>query len=257
MLESELETTMQIARQAGSIAMKHFRKAPEYWHKEDGQGRVSVADLEVDAYLHEALDAAFPKDAILSEERDDDPARLDAQRIWIIDPIDGTEAYLNGQEFFSVSLGLVQNGEVILGVVYAPAIELMYCAYLGGGARLNGKSIRISEQQDITQAKILASGARYNREMIKAMPVLDLHFRPSVALRLGLMASGDFDASFAMRPSWEWDLAAGMLILEEAGGILVDGDGLRPKFNAPHPQIKGMIAGAPILVHELLKRIKD
>ena len=250
----ELDFLTRVAKGAGEIAMRHFRKAPEYWHKGDGQGRVSVADIEVDTYLHEEIGREFPNDAILSEERASDAARLANSRVWIIDPIDGTEAFLNGQKFFTTSLALVENGVPVVGLVYAPASDRLYTAVRGEGAFYNGKAIKVCDVAGLLDAKILASGARYNREMIQQEPALDLHFRPSIALRLALIAQGKFHASFAMRASWEWDLAAGILILQEAGGLLTDGFGKVPKFNSDPPQIDGMIAGTPKLVHELIKR---
>lgn len=249
----ELEFLINTAKGAGAIAMTHFRKAPEYWDKGEGQGRVSVADMEVDEYLHNEIGRAFPNDAILSEERASDLARLSNPRVWIIDPIDGTEAYLNGQKFFTTSLALVENGIPTVGVVYAPVSKRMFAAVKGEGARYNDKPIHVKKAK-LKDAKILASGARYNRDMINQDPTLDLHFRPSIALRLALIAQGKFDGTFAMRPSWEWDIAAGMLILQEAGGRLTDGAGDVPNLNAEHPSINGMIAGAPNLVHELVKR---
>ncbi len=249
----ELDFLLGVAKGAGAIAMKHFGKAPEYWDKGGGQGRVSVADMEVDSYLHDEIGRAFPDDAILSEERVSNVERLTNPRVWIIDPIDGTEAYLNGQKFFTTSLALVENGVPIVGVIYAPASDRMFTAIKGEGATYNGQPIQVQESR-LDAAKILASSARYNRAMINQAPPLDLHFRPSIALRLALIAQGKYNGTFAMRPSWEWDIAAGMLILQEAGGVLTDGEGNVPNLNAKHPSINGMIAGAPNLVHELVKR---
>ena len=249
----ELDFAVGLAKEAGNIALSYFGKAPEYWHKDNDQGRVSVADLEVDQYICDAIAQRYPDDAILSEERADDAERLSAKRVWIIDPIDGTEAYLNGQDFFSISIALIENNVTVMGVVYAPAHERMYTAVKGSGAFLNGEPIRISGV--VEGAKILASGASYNQELIRKEPPLNLHFRPSVAYRLAMIAEGYFDGTFALRKTWEWDIAAGDLLVTEAGGVMVDRHGNRPEFNQDIAHWNGMIAGSSKLVQDLLERI--
>lgn len=248
---------LDAAKGAGDIALSFFGRSPKFWEKEDDQGPVSEADLAVNEFLVEYFSRTLPDHVILSEESEDDPARLGADAIVVIDPIDGTKAYLNGEDFFAVSIAIVKNGEPHHGVVYAPKIGDIYLASKGKGATLNGEPMAVSNCEDLTEAKILASRAGHNRAALDKEPKLANHFRPSIALRLALVACGKFDLTVALRPSWDWDLAAGDLLVREAGGMLLDRTGNLPNYNNINPQQNGIVAGPPNLVKAFLNRIEN
>jgi myo-inositol-1(or 4)-monophosphatase len=241
------------AREAGKIALGYWRKNPRYWEKDGGAGPVSEADLAVNAILAEKLRAARPDYGWLSEESEDDPARLSAARVFILDPIDGTRAFLAGEKGFSHALAVVEAGRVIAGVVYLPAAEKLYEAEAGEGARLNGAAIRPSGHETADGARILASSHALRTEhWPKGVPKAERHFRPSLAYRICRVADGSFDATLTFRPCWEWDIAAASLIAEEAGASVTGGEGEALAFNAPIPRAQGLIAAPPALHVALL-----
>lgn len=256
MLELKACQLQDVMFEAGEIAMRYWRNDPENWQKDDEQGPVSEADLAVNAYLVKTLSTLDADAAILSEEMEDDLSRLQSAKCWVIDPIDGTKAYLKGENYFSISVALVENGRPIWGGIYAPALNQYYHARKDQGAFCGDAQLQISKVA-IDQATILASRAKYNRDILDHSPALNSTFRPSIALRMAMVASGEFDGSFGLRPSWDWDIAAGDLIITEAGGKVVDQNGQIPRYNQLTPQQNGIVAGSPDLVKSILKRIKE
>lgn len=250
----DLALLTRAARIAGPIALRHFRQDPKTWDKDDGAGPVSEADLEVDAALAEVLRGARPDYGWMSEETPDDPDRLDRERVFVVDPIDGTRAFLEGTSAFSHALAVVERGRVIAAVVYLPAQERLYAAALGQGATLNGAPIRVSDAESPAAATILATRPSLLPEHWPGgVPDAERGYRPSLAYRLCLVAEGRFDALVTFRDSWEWDIAAGTLIIREAGGIVTDAGGGAPDFNTPRRQQGGCIAAAPGLHARLLE----
>ncbi|MHA3979753.1 inositol monophosphatase family protein [Halovulum sp. GXIMD14794] len=251
--EADLALLIEAARVAGPIALRHFRSDPKVWDKADGAGPVSEADLEVDAALAKVLRAARPDYGWLSEETPDDADRLSRDRVFLIDPIDGTRAFIEGTSAFSHALAVVERGQVIAAVVFLPAQDRLYAAATGQGATLNGAAIRVSGAEDPARATILATRPSLKPEYWPGgVPDAERGYRPSLAYRLCLVAEGRFDALVTFRDSWEWDIAAGTLIVREAGGIVTDAGGGAPDFNAPHRQQGGCIAAAPGLHARLL-----
>ncbi len=241
------------AFEAGKIALSYHRQDPEFWEKDQEQGPVSEADLAVNQYLMNYFAEHLPEYAILSEEIEDDLARLNADKLIVIDPIDGTKAYLKGEEHFAVAIALFKQNDVTHAVIYAPAKNDMYWAMRGGGAYRNDEPIHVSDQDELSDARVLASRAKYNRGLIDALD-LQTHFRPSIALRLAYVAEGSFDLTLALRPSWDWDIMAGDLIVREAGGKVIDADGNTPLYNRKNPQQNGIIAGNIKLVEMLFNQ---
>ncbi|WP_102109135.1 3'(2'),5'-bisphosphate nucleotidase CysQ [Oceaniglobus roseus] len=256
MPETDLELLVRAAREAGGIARPHWRSDPRTWDKGDGAGPVTEADLAVNAHLHALLGAARPGYGWLSEESEDDPARLSAERVFIVDPIDGTRAFIAGETAWSHSLAVAENGRITTAAVYLPVADKLYAAAAGQGATLNGAPIRTSAATDPETATLLASRPVVHPDRWRApMPTFARHFRPSLAYRLCLVAEGRFDAMLALRPTWEWDVAAGTLIVTEAGGTATSRTGAPLTFNARHPQIDGTLAAAPALHAPLLSRL--
>ncbi|PHP27413.1 3'(2'),5'-bisphosphate nucleotidase CysQ [Limimaricola cinnabarinus] len=246
----DLALLVAAAQAAAPIACAYG--APKVWDKPDGGGPVCEADLAVDAMLRERLGAARPGYGWLSEETADAPERLKAERIFIIDPIDGTRAYLEGSRDWAHSLAIAENGRITAACVLLPRRELLYTATLGGGAMLNGAPIRASTETDPARATLLGPRLAMSPEHWTGgeVPPVRRAFRSALAWRLCLLAEARFDAMLTIRPTWEWDIAAGSLILTEAGGTATDRRGAMLSFNKPHPQSDGVLAGGAL--HEVL-----
>jgi myo-inositol-1(or 4)-monophosphatase len=246
--ETDLTLLREAAEEAGKIALRYWKNAPEAWDKGDGAGPVSEADLAVNAMLEDALRTARPDYGWLSEESVDDPARLGADYCFIIDPIDGTRAYLQGDGGFAHALAVTKAGRVVAGVVHMPALGMTYSAVLDGPAMLNGMQITTNTRAEIAGAEVLTSKLSDNPSQWKrGVPGYQRHFRSSLAWRLCLVAEGRFDATISMRPAWEWDTAAASLIAERAGLYTTDREGRPLRFNASMPQANGLIVANPAL----------
>lgn len=254
---NDLPLLIDAARAAGEIATRYWRQHPKTWEKPGHQGPVSEADIAVDEMLCEMLLSARPDYGWLSEETDDDPARLGTRRVFIVDPIDGTRAYLGGERTFAHSLAVVEDGRAVAGVVYLPQHDKLYCATEGGGAKLNDVPLTASPRRKLDGADVLiARPALEPRHWADEVPEVKRHLRPSLAYRLCLVAEGRFDAMVTLRDSWNWDIAAGALIVSEAGGKLSDRRGKPLSFNLPHPVSTGVIAaGNPVLHADLIGRL--
>ncbi|MCF6444767.1 3'(2'),5'-bisphosphate nucleotidase CysQ [Nereida sp. MMG025] len=253
MQESDLDLLVRAAHQAGDIARGFFRADPKVWDKADNAGPVTEADLRVNDMLETMLPQARPGYGWLSEETEDVSDRHDASRIFVIDPIDGTRAFIEGSRTWSHSLAIVENGVPIAAVVYLPMMDKMYTASRGGGAFLNETSMRVATSKPVDESTVLAAKPNFeNHHWKDGTPPVIPHFRSSLAYRLALVAQGRFDAMITLRPTWEWDVAAGALLVEEAGGTVTGRLGEAPLFNNTHPQLSGMIAGQPQLHDTLL-----
>lgn len=253
--DDDLALLTEAALAAGEIAKRHFGEGPRSWDKGSGQGPVSEADLEVNAMLHDRLQAARPDYGWLSEETGDSAARLKRERVFIIDPIDGTRAFLDGQTGFAHALAVVEKGEPVAAVVHLPMLERTYSAALGRGAYLGAQRLRVAPRTALTGARVLASRPHLTETFWPGgVPLLDRHFRTSIAWRLALVADGTFDAMFSLRPTWHWDIAAGALLVREAGGTVSTGQGAVLEFNTPDPQSDGIIAAGSAVHAALLSR---
>lgn len=245
----DLALLTEAAHAAAKIANRYWRSDQRVTFKDAGAGPVSEGDIAVDTYLRETLTAARPDYGWLSEETEDDPARLGADRVFIVDPIDGTRAYVDGQPTWAHSLAVVENGQTTAAVVYLPQREKLYAATPGQGATLNGEPICATTTADTDGASVLASRPLFDAEnWAGPVPKMERHFRPSLAYRLCLVAEGRFDAMLTLRPTWDWDIAAGALIVTEAGAVVTDADGRPLRFNSPTASSAGAIA-APVDLH--------
>lgn len=241
------------AHEAGKIALRYWRNAPEAWEKDDGAGPVSEADLAVDRHLQSLLMGAHPDYGWLSEETPDSASRLAHQRVFILDPIDGTRAYLAGDEDFAVSLALAQEGRIIAALVHLPARGVTYSATETGPALKNGQAISASARRDLTGADVLVTRANMEPSYWpQGVPQMKSGFRSSLALRLCLAAEGRYDAMLTFRDTWEWDSAAGSLIALRAGCLVTDQYGQALRFNQPRPLSPGLFAAPPPLHKELM-----
>jgi myo-inositol-1(or 4)-monophosphatase len=254
--ESDLALLIDAAHAAGHVAARFWRQSPRTWTKDDHQGPVSEADYAIDNMLRDTLTAARPDYGWLSEETEDGTARLSARRTFIVDPLDGTRAFLNSDRTFAHSLAVAEEGRVVAGVVFLPLRDKLYTASLGGGAALNGTPIRSGSRSGLDGAELLVAGAAMQPKYWRGhAPQIHRHLRPSLAYRLCLVAEGRFDAMLTIRDSWHWDIAAGALILSEAGAIVTDRLGSAIDFNTAHPVSRGVVAAGPALHGEMLARL--
>lgn len=252
---TDLDLILDAAREAGALAVSAREAGLKIWSKEGGSP-VTDADLAVDALLKERLEAARPDYGWLSEETADDPARLTTPRQFVVDPIDGTAAYLKGKPWFAVSIAVVENGRPIAGVVYAPALDELYVATAGGGATLNGAAITPSLTADLEHSAMLGDAKMFAHPAWPTpWPTMRVESRNSIAYRLCLVASGDFDSAVALSPKNEWDLAAADLICGEAGAVLTDHKGRSFTYNRPNPLLPSVVCANKALAPLILSRV--
>lgn len=253
--DPDLALLLEAAQGAGAIARRHFKAGGKVWDKGGGQGPVTEADLAVNDYLHGHLTAARPGWGWLSEESAplEDTARLATETAFVIDPIDGTRAFADGQPSFAHALAVVRQGRPVAAVVHLPLLDLTYAATRDGGATLNGAPIRHSGRADPAGARVLASRAALDPAVWPGgVPALSRHFRPSLAWRLALVGEGAFDASLTLNPAWDWDIAAASLIATEAGALVTDRTGQPLRFNTESARSPGVLAAAPALHAQLM-----
>ena len=225
-MTKELEEAISAAREAGEVLREGFG----WQHSVRYKGEVDLVtevDEQAERVIKEILLGAFPSYGMLAEESGRSSGREDAR--WIVDPLDGTTNYAHGLPIFAVSIALERAGEVVLGVVHDPIREETYLAERGGGATLNGEPIKVSDNDELIQA-LIATGFPYDRaEMPEALELFGrfaaitrgMRRLGSTALDLCYVAAGRLDGYYE-RGIWAWDIAAGGLILEEAGGKVTD-----------------------------------
>lgn len=244
----DLALLLQAAEVGGAIAMTHWRKHPRAWEKPDGGGPVSEADLAVDRALAGILRPARPHYGWLSEETPDNPDRLTQEQVFILDPIDGTRAFLAGEDAFAISLAVASAGRITAAVVHLPARALTYAAEAGGPATCNGVPIHASSRTRLEGADISTTQSALAAEHWPGgLPSLRRSYRRSLAWRICRVAEGRHDALITLRETWEWDSAAGALIAEAAGCRVTDRRGGPLTFNATRPRANGVIIAPPAL----------
>ena len=239
----DLALLTEAAREAGRIALRYWRNSPQVWDKGGEHGPVTEADLAVNDMLKAKLLAARPDYGWLSEETPDSADRLAVDTVFIVDPIDGTRAFIAGEETFAHSLAVVQRGKVTAGVVYLPAMDRIYTASETSAPMRDGEMIRASGRERLEGANILTTKANMVPEKWPGgVPEITRSFRASLAYRLCLAAEGRFDGMLTLRDAWEWDIAAGSLIAERAGAVVTDRLGKALRFNTPGAMAEGVLA---------------
>ena len=255
--EQDLELLRSTAVGAGIIASGYFRRNLKTWTKENASP-VSEADIVLDKFLNASLLAARPDYGWLSEESVDDLKRLRHERIFVVDPIDGTRGFIRGEDSWTVSLAVVENDVPIAGVVYAPARDELYDAYIGGGARCNGKPL-VPNRHPGRPAIIPAPGAVHQELQDAGLHYTRGPYYPSLAYRLVQVATGRLDAVVARRGSQDWDIAGAAVILNEAGIGFEDVCSGPPRFNLEDVRHGALAAlsdqSLKPVVHKALRRI--
>jgi myo-inositol-1(or 4)-monophosphatase len=252
---ADLALLLDAARAAADLALSYFGQSPQVWDKPGEAGPVTEADLAVDTMLRDRLTAARPGYGWLSEETPDTDARLDRDTIFIVDPIDGTRGFIAGGRDWGHALAVAHGGRITAAVVLMPRMDKCYTAARGHGAALNDAPLAASPRTAPDGGTILA-----RRTLMDAAhwpggpPAMEPTLRSPMAYRLATLAEGRFDAAFTPLPIWDWDLAAGLLLLEESGHTATDPHGDALAFNRPHPRAPGILAANPTLHAELLAR---
>jgi myo-inositol-1(or 4)-monophosphatase len=246
-----LAAMSEIAQEAGVLAMTYFEAGAatsariDYKH---GGSPVSEADLAVDVLLRQRLSPLAPDAGWLSEETADSPERLQRRQLFIVDPIDGTRAFIKGDPRWSISIALVESGRPCLAVLHLPALNETFEAAEGAGATLNGRKLATSGRASLAGSRlggplgILDALTGDDVEIVREPRV------PSLAYRMARVAAGEIDGGIASADAWDWDVAAADLIVREAGGSFTGLDGQTPLYNAQRPR-HGILAAAPAAMH--------
>jgi len=239
-------------REAGAVAKRFFDGTVKHWEK-GPDNPVSEADYAVDKLLTETLRGARPDYGWLSEESEDDSSRLSAEKVFVVDPIDGTRAFLKKEPEFTVVAALVEAGRPVIGVVYNPAKDEMFEAMAGSGARMNGVSIQCSTVKSLVGARLLSSARTFRgKNWGEAANGAIFRFVNSMAYRLALVASGQFDATVTLTQKADWDLAAAHVILNEAGGLISTLSGEELLYNRESVLHPNVVAAGPGLHPQLV-----
>jgi myo-inositol-1(or 4)-monophosphatase len=247
----DLELILAAAREAGRIAFGHFGQSPEVWWKNGGRSPVSAADFAANDHLQSVLMKARPDYGWLSEETDDDSARLAHETLFVVDPIDGTRAFIAGKPTWCVSVAVVHRGRPVAGVLVAPALGEEFAATATGAALKNGMPIGV-EGVGQEGELVLAADEPIVRRLSTELRVRRVPHVPSLAYRLAMAADGRLDGTIVKTDSHDWDLAAADLILERAGGALADLDGRAILYNRKVVSHGVLVAGTAQARHALL-----
>ena len=244
-------------REAGLLALSMFQKPIKNWTKGPADSPVSEADIAANDLLHERLTALDRSVAWLSEESADDSVRLAARYVWVVDPIDGTRAYIAGLPDWTVSVALVDRGRPIAACLYAPVTEEFFAARAGSGATLNGAAIAVSAGTGLENSRIAGPRKLMDRFAAVAPPFSAAPRVRSLALRFARVAQGAFDAAIAGGNSHDWDLAAADLLVHEAGGALTPLGGGAVTYNCPVPRHGTLVAAGRERHAALLELLGD
>jgi len=252
--QDDLKLLRSVAREAGDLALDYFERASLHtWDKAKGHP-VTEADIAVNRLIRERLMAARPDYGWLSEESKRAEATLTAKRVWIVDPIDGTRAFMRGEPYWCIGLGVIERNHPRVGVVFAPSLKEFYYARSGGGAYLNRDQIRVSACAQEAGCRLISNQGMLTHPGRKVpWPKVNLaQPKPNATLlRLCWVASGRFDAVLTLWRKSDWDLAPGALLVQEAGGLATTHLGETFVFNRSAPAQRSLLAaGKPL--HSLL-----
>ena len=242
----ELGAAEQAARDAGAAIMARFRGKYDV-HEKSKNNPVTSADLEANRIIRERIASTFPDDGWLSEEDADSERRLGLSRVWVVDPIDGTKEFIEGVPQFAVSIGFVVDGVAQAAVVYNPAQEEFFKGAAGQGAFLNNKPIHPTNRDRIDGARLLVSRSEPAKKFQVYVDRCVIDPIGSIAYRLAKVAGGDGDGTLTFRTIHEWDICAGVLMVEAAGGVVVDGEGKALRFNRQPARHRGVVAAGAAL----------
>jgi myo-inositol-1(or 4)-monophosphatase len=242
----ELGVAEEAAQQAGAAIMALFRGKYDV-HEKSKNNPVTSADLEANRIIRDCITSAFPDDGWLSEEDADSERRLGLSRVWVVDPIDGTKEFIEGVPQFAVSIGFVVDGVAQAAVVYNPAQQEFFKGAAGHGAYLNDSPIHPTNREAIDGARLLVSRSEPAKKFQIYVDRCFIDPIGSIAYRLAKVAGGHGDGTLTFRNIHEWDICAGVLMVEAAGGKVVDGEGQPMRFNRQPARHRGVIAAGAAL----------
>jgi myo-inositol-1(or 4)-monophosphatase len=254
---AELRVALEsVMREAGELARVTARGPFKRWTKGDDHSPVSEGDIAVNDLLHQRLRALVPGAGWLSEETGEPPDR-GLPLTWVVDPIDGTRAYITGRADWTISVALVENARPMLAALYAPATDEMFIAASGKGATLNGARIAAAKSATLDHARLAGPKRYLDRLAGLNSSVLPQPKVFSLALRFARVARGDLDAALASPGSHDWDLAAADLLVHEAGGTMTDFSGQTLSYKAPHAVQGALIAAGSARHGALLALVRS
>jgi myo-inositol-1(or 4)-monophosphatase len=241
-LQADAELLFAAVSDAGAMGLELSRQNVRNWAKPDGS-TVTEADLKIDAFLKSRLLDTRPDYGWLSEESVDTPDRLSRKRLWIVDPIDGTNSFVNGTDGWCIGAALVEDGHPILAALFQPVADQFYAAALGHGAFCNRVSIKPNDQAGFAGASLLGTG-----RALKALPGVEAAAAPNIPLllRLAHVACGKADIALSLGLRNDWDLAAGHLLVQEAGGVITQSTGAPMIYNQVLPKQNGLLAAGKL-----------
>lgn len=248
----DLALLEECAAEAGKIALKYFKSDNEVWMK-PGDSPVSQADFAVNDYLHKKLREARPDYGWLSEESEDSNARLDQQRVFVVDPIDGTRGFINGSQKWCISVAIVEKARSVAAILECPALDERFTTSAGNPTLLNGKIITVPE---LSSVKTVTGSHKIN-DLVKTTMADQLtatEVIPSLAYRIAMVAKGDVDVAFARPGAHDWDLAAADLLLANAGGRLFDLENRDIRYNQKNIRSGALIA-CPLNVQKMTLKL--
>jgi myo-inositol-1(or 4)-monophosphatase len=248
-----LHPLREAVAEAAKLALTKFRNNVRAWNK-DNASPVTEADLAVDNFLRERLTEIDSSIGWLSEETADVPERLTKDRLWIVDPIDGTRSFIAGREDWAICAALVEHGRPVAAVVEVPATGESFAAIRGGGATKNGQKISASTKAEVESAAI-AWPAKLNSAATVLGNQVEVPRIHSIAVRLSRVASGEIDAALASANANDWDLAAADLLVHEAGGKITDAKGRLPIYNLATHNHGALIAAGSVLHPRLVSAL--
>ena len=265
--EREMLVTLELAREAGAAILEHYEGPLNIEQKADADDRepVTQADLLANEIIVSRLSREFPDDGILAEESIDTSRRLDRRRVWMVDPLDVTTGFIDGNGDFAVQIGLAENGESVLGVVYQPLTGVLHRAVLGGGAWVErpdqpAQQVTVSQHKDISNMRLAASRSHRSPRMdrvVEAFGITEEVRRGSVGIKIGLIVEQQCDLYVHLSPrTKQWDTCAPEIILREAGGEITDLFGQRVQYNVRDVQNRnGIVASNGVVHDELIQKL--
>ena len=258
--DRELRIALELAREAGAVILNLYEGPLDIQQKADADDRepVTQADTLANEIIVARLRQEFPEDGILAEESVDTSHRLDKARVWMIDPLDGTTGFIDGNGDFAVQIGLTENGECVLGVVYQPLTGVLYRAVLGGGTWIERPDFEpeqgwVSDHREISTMRLAASRSHRSPRMDKVVQAFGLKeevLRGSVGIKVGLIVEQQCDLYVHLSPrTKQWDTCAPEVILHEAGGCITDLFGRPLRYNHAEVQNRNGVVASNCVSH--------
>ena len=258
-LDADLALVIDVAREAGELSLDWLAKGAKSWDKSPGNP-VTEADIALNDLIAKRLRTARPGYGWLSEETSDNLADRAQARVWVVDPIDGTKAFVRGEPGYCISIARLEGERPVIGVLFNPLTNELFAASAGGSATLNGQPMStlltcaldgcgMIVRPEI-HARLRGNPAWPDMRVLTPMP-------NSIAYRIALVAAGRWDAAIGLQQTNDWDIAAAVLILAEAGGIATNGDGMPFAFNQTVTRHPGVVAAGATLHPLLMDRLRE